>query len=129
CPRRRGGRGGGRDRGPPHLLHFDGRNGSFGASPPAVEARSVGALSPTNVWIVGAVFVFFNHRTHRKAAIEHWDGTSWSIVPSPDATKSPGLDSFLRGIVAISANDIWAVGDANASGGGSVTLTEPWDGP
>jgi hypothetical protein len=102
------------------ILHFDGTNWTLVASHPGIEARSVTALSPTNVWVVGAVFVFFNHRTHRKAAIEHWDGTSWSIVPSPDA----GLDSSLNGIAAISASDIWAVG----SGAPAATLTEHWDG-
>jgi hypothetical protein len=109
-------------------LHFDGTNWTLVPMVSTISAASLTALSPTNVWAVGTVGVFFNHKTHRKAAIEHWDGTSWTIVPSPDATKSPGLDSFLRGIAAISANDIWAVGGANTSGGGSATLTEHWDG-
>jgi len=107
--------------GGPPILHFDGTNWSLVASHPDIEATSVTALSPTNVWAVVTVGVFFNHRTHRKAAIEHWDGTSWSIVSSPDPTKSPGLDSFLNGIAAISASDIWAVGDANTSLGGQAT--------
>jgi hypothetical protein len=93
-----------------------------------VSITAVQALSPTNVWAVGTVEVFFNHRTHRKAAIEHWDGTSWSFVSSPNPTKSPGLDSFLNGIAAISANDIWAVGLVFTSLGGQATLTEHWDG-
>jgi hypothetical protein len=38
------------------------------------------------------------------------------------------LDSFLRGITAISANDIWAVGFVKTSTGGFATLTEHWDG-
>jgi uncharacterized protein (TIGR03118 family) len=114
--------------GGPPILHFDGTNWTLVASHPDIEATSVTALSPTNVWAVGTVGVFFNHRTHRKAAIEHWDGTSWSIVPSPNATKSPGLDSFLNGITAISANNIWAVGLADTSLGGQATLTEHWDG-
>jgi hypothetical protein len=109
-------------------LHFDGTNWTLVASHPDIEARSVTALSPTNVWVVGAVFVFFNHETHRRAAIEHWDGTGWSIVSSPDPTKSPGLDSSLDGIAAISANDIWAVGSVITSNGQMATLTEHWDG-
>jgi hypothetical protein len=63
-----------------------------------------------------------------KAAIEHWDGTSWSIVASTN--PDPSGPSDLDGIAAISANDIWAVG---TSGGAFVvptakTLTEHWDG-
>jgi hypothetical protein len=48
--------------------------------------------------------------------------------PSPNPTKSPGLDSFLNGIAAISANDIWSVGLVFTSLGGQATLTEHWDG-
>jgi hypothetical protein len=62
------------------------------------------------------------------AAVEHWDGTSWNIVPSPN--PNPGLDknSHLLGISAISASDIWAVGDIGAPFGHIATLTEHWDG-
>src|SRR5262249_52746732 len=51
-----------------------------------------------------------------------------SLVSSPSPTKSPGLDSFLNGIAAISANDIWAVGSVITSSGQMATLTEHWDG-
>jgi hypothetical protein len=115
--------------GGPPILHFNGTTWSRVAAPiPSLEANSVTALSPTNVWAVGTVQTFFNHRSHTKAAIEHWDGTSWSIVSSPSPTSSLGLDSSLRGIAAISANDIWAVGTFNKSTGGAATLTEHWDG-
>jgi hypothetical protein len=54
----------------------------------------------------------------------HWDGTSWSIVPSPNPNlMSPIQGSQLEGIAAISAIDIWAVGFNEGS-----TLTEHWDG-
>jgi len=112
----------------PAVLHFDGTSWSLINPNTSLDSVSVTALSPTNVWAVGTVFVFFNHRTHRKAAIEHWDGTSWSIVPSPDPTHSPGLDSFLSGIAAISASDVWAVGFNFINLGGWDTLTEHWDG-
>jgi hypothetical protein len=114
--------------GGPPILHFDGTNWSLVASHPDIEATSVTALSSTNVWAVGTVGVFCNHKTHRKAAIEHWDGTSWSIVSSPDPTNSPCLDSFLNGIAAISASDIWAVGLNATNLGGQATLTEHWNG-
>jgi hypothetical protein len=115
--------------GGPPILHFNGTTWSRAAIPSIpMEANAVTALSPTNVWAVGTLQTFFNHRTHTKAAVEHWDGTSWSIVPSPIATTSPALNSSLRGIAAISANDIWAVGSFNKSSGGAATLTEHWDG-
>jgi len=116
--------------GGPPILHFNGTTWSLSVAVtiPDVGATSITALSPTNVWVTGTVGVFFNHRMHRKAAIEHWDGTSWRIVSSPNPTSSPALDSSLNGIAAISANDIWAVGSLNKSTGGTATLTEHWDG-
>jgi len=112
----------------PAVLHFNGTGWSLINPNTLLDFASVTALSPTNVWAVGTVSVFFNHHLHRRAAIEHWDGTSWSIVSSPDPTHSPGLDSFLSGIAAISASDIWAVGFNFASLGSWDTLTEHWDG-
>jgi len=110
----------------PAVLHFDGTGWSLINPTTSVplDITSVTAVSPTDVWAVGTVGAFCNqdHKTHRKAAIEHWDGTSWSIVSSPAPTKSPCLDSSLRGVAAISANDIWAVGFNAASFGALDTL-------
>jgi hypothetical protein len=49
----------------------------------------------------------------------HWDGTVWTIVPSPNSAA--GYSSLL-GVAAVSATDIWAVG------GGQRTIIEHWDG-
>jgi hypothetical protein len=78
---------------------------------------------------VGTVTVFADHRQHTKPAIEHWDGTSRSIVSSPNPNPAPTKDTALYGIAAISANDIWAVGAGNFSTiSGTATLIEHWDG-
>jgi hypothetical protein len=116
------------------FLHFNGTKWSSEASAigTASGSTSVTALSPTDVWATGTVPDGRTGGRHPttilKAAIEHWDGTSWSIVTSPN--PNPGGSSTLQGIAAISANDIWAVG---TFGGTSVvptekTLTEHWDG-
>ena len=60
-----------------------------------------------------------------KTLIEHWDGTSWTRVPSP----SPGPDASLWGVSATSADDAWAVGSvAYGSDGYTKTLIAHWDG-
>ena len=42
---------------------------------------------------------------------EHWDGSQWSIIPSPNPLPSPGsTDTRLQSVSATSANDVWAVG-------------------
>lgn len=114
----------------PAVLHFNGTGWSLINPTTSIplDITSVTAVSPTDVWAAGTVGAFCNHKTHRKAAIEHWDGTTWSIVSSPAPTKSACLDSSLRGIAAISASDIWAAGFNATSLGGLDTLTEHWDG-
>ena len=49
--------------GGPPILHFNGTTWSQVATPnPSMEANSVTALSPTNVWAVGTVQTLFNQR-------------------------------------------------------------------
>src|SRR5438874_2398880 len=51
--------------------------------------------------------------------IEHWDGTSWSVVSSPRLPKG----SSLLGVTAPASNNAWAVGFSP-----SGALVEHWDG-
>src|SRR6185436_18108734 len=56
--------------------------------------------------------------------VERWNGTAWSVVPSPN----PGTSSNeLYGVAAVSANDVWAVG-RYYNGTAYRTLVEHWDG-
>ena len=82
-------------------------------------------LSANNVWGVGTSLDRSGHST---TLIVHWTGTTWKIVPSPN----PGsMSNELYGAVAVSANDIWAVGYfANGDTPHTIrhTLIEHWDG-
>lgn len=80
----------------------------------------VAALSPTSLWVVGNRNP--SPTTHRSLT-EHWNGTMWSVVPSPDAGLKDGL--FSNAIVA--ANDMWAVGNVNKAGL-VQPLIEHWNG-
>jgi hypothetical protein len=65
--------------------------------------------------------------------IEHWNGTSWTVVSSPNVDYGgQPRDNELQGIVALPANDLWAFGwyAANPSGesGDEFTLVLHWDG-
>jgi hypothetical protein len=86
--------------------------------------NGVAALSPTNVWAVG----FSNNSWwgENKTLIEHWNGTRWSIVPSPSPSSTGQND--LWSVSAVSPTDIWAVGETNNSSGGATTLVEHWNG-
>jgi hypothetical protein len=109
-------------------LHYNGTAWSIVTTPQPFfqgSLSSVVALAPNNVWAVGAG----EPRTGPSGevtVIEHWDGTSWTIVPSPNVSPS-NTSNFLTGIAAVSATNIWAVGYYTNSTG-THTLTEHWDG-
>jgi hypothetical protein len=91
----------------------NGGNGSY--------LQSIAALATNNVWAVG---YYIDANLVNETLVEHWDGTSWNLVNSPNR----GIDgSQLYGIAAVSAGDIWAVGNSG-QGNGVLTLTEHWDG-
>lgn len=79
------------------------------------------AIAANDVWAVGRRGDAGGSTS--ATIIEHWNGTAWSIVPSP----SPGSLSRLSGVSARSASDVWAVG-SSAAGTGRQTLTLHWDG-
>ena len=56
----------------------------------AYEVHSIDVISPTNVWIVGDSGDNADlGGTPASTLIEHYNGTSWSIVPSPTAGTGP----------------------------------------
>lgn len=82
---------------------------------------SVSVVSANDIWAVGT---YYNSEYADNTLAVHWNGKQWSIVPTPN----PWSDGdYLNAVVAISSNDVWAVGGAFA-GGSDVTLTEHWDG-
>ena len=59
--------------------------------------------SGNDVWAVGIYWNgFFNPRT----LTLHWDGSAWSVVPSPNVGSD---QNWLNGVTG-SGNDVWAVG-------------------
>jgi hypothetical protein len=85
---------------------------------------AIQANSPTDVWAVGESY---NAATYTSSTlIEHYNGTKWSIVPSP----SPGTNGTLTGVTTSNAsNNVWAVGYYRPTGSStSQTLTLNWNG-
>jgi hypothetical protein len=66
------------------------------------ELTGVAYVSPTNAWAVGMATL----RAGDETLIEHWDGSRWTVTPSP----RPVSGGMLWGVDAASANDVWAVG-------------------
>ncbi|MHB1433313.1 MAG: hypothetical protein ACYCVZ_14480 [Streptosporangiaceae bacterium] len=80
------------------------------------------ATSASNAWAVGT----YEALGWQQALIEHWDGTAWTIVPSPDP-GGPGANNFLYAVAATSPSNAWAVGSYRKSGAWH-TLIEHWNG-
>jgi hypothetical protein len=87
----------------------------------ANQLSAIATVSPSDAWAVGSYYR--NNTVEWQTLIEHWNGTSWSVVASPNA---PGMQDFLYGVTALSASDIWAVGDV--WNGAYEPLTEHWNG-
>jgi hypothetical protein len=108
--------------------HWNGQSWQLVSSPSPADSynilNGVADLSPTNAWAVGYTE---SSNGNDGALIEHWNGTSWSVVPP--ATDTNGLEDGLSAISAISASNIWAVGSHfDASIGGTDGLVEHWNG-
>ncbi|HYP18655.1 MAG TPA: hypothetical protein VEY08_01175, partial [Chloroflexia bacterium] len=88
--------------------------------------NGVAALSDTDVWAVG----YRSESTSTQTLVQHWNGQSWTTVPSPN--RDGAFANQLYAVSAVSANDVWAVGNTfKGSGPGTYvreTLTMHWDG-
>jgi hypothetical protein len=78
--------------------------------------------SPSDLWAVGSYQVNLLDQT----LIEHWNGTHWAIIPSPDPGGS-SLNNILMAASATSSSNAWAVG-FDSSGASSRTMILHWDG-
>lgn len=92
-------------------------------NPPATRATlsSISCSSPTSCFAVGDAF---GHGKDR-ALVEHWDGTAWSVMPTPGITAI----GFLNAVSCASVRSCSAVGSRFVGGGGlGQTLAARWDG-
>jgi len=78
----------------------------------------IAAVSASNIWAVGS---FSTTSNTTQTLIEHWNGSKWSVVTSPNPAGS--ANNSLSDIAVISASDLWAVGSST-----SQTLIEHWNG-
>src|SRR5262249_26130418 len=106
------------------IEHWDGTSCSVVPSPNASTGfnslAAAAAVSATDVWAVGS---FVSAAGAGQTLAEHWDGTSWSVVPSP----SPGTGNGLNGVAVVSPADLWAV-EFTVTSGINQTLIEQWNG-
>ncbi len=83
------------------------------------QLNGVTCTAVDNCWATG----HYVNGTNQTLAL-HWDGTSWSIVSTPNLTKG----SMLLGVQCLSASQCYAVGHGTASSGPPQALIEAYDG-
>jgi hypothetical protein len=84
------------------------------------KLNAVSAAAANDVWAVGST-----NRTafaHTDPLAAHWDGTRWTIVPTP--TTTGGSKSILFGVANLGGGNAWAVGRSAAN----RALVEHWNG-
>jgi hypothetical protein len=111
--------------GRPLAEHWDGTTWSRVPVPRPGRKDSDGFFSGVNgsasddVWAVGT-YLSKVTPIRMVTLAEHWDGSSWSIVSTPNPS---GMDDYqLSSVSAVSADDVWAVGS------GPTGIVEHWDG-
>jgi len=92
------------------------------------ELWDVAGTSSNDVWAVGDYQLAVTGGSRWQTLIEHWNGTNWSIIPSPNVASSTG-NNILESVTALSATNAWAVGEYHPMPSTAyVTLVEHWDG-
>jgi hypothetical protein len=101
-------------------------DGRFVHTPPisAVTAQlnSVAPVDGNNIWAAG--YSDNPSCLCGQTVVEHWTGSSWTRVKSPN----PGIADYLYGIAAVSASHLWAVGYEWISQSTWVPLVLHYDG-
>jgi len=108
------------------LEHWDGSKWSIANIPQPGPVRDMlfgaSALSPSDVWTVGDQE---GRNGKFETLAEHWDGSSWSVVPAPD----PGsTGNHLYAVDAVSPDNVWAAGMQLSGDSPDRGLVEHWDG-
>jgi hypothetical protein len=98
----------------PLAEHWDGTGWQAVSVPKPTNRQAwfsgVVQLSATNAWAVGMSSSPQAQNSQLRTLVEHWNGTAWTMVPSPNPVVGFGADDELNGVAAVSPNDIWAVG-------------------
>lgn len=83
------------------------------------NASAVAAVAPDDVWLAG--YFLDSSGNENGSFIEHWDGSTWSVVSFPDQRQVA-----LQGLYAASATGVWAVGLFDGTDRAPIVLH--WDG-
>ncbi len=111
------------------ILHWDGKGWREIHHPDPGSGfdllTGIAAISTNDVWAIGLFSNENNSIEIGEDLFEHWNGTSWTVIPSPH----PGVrGNTLSAIAAVSTNDVWTVGNTVNDNSVTDTLIEHWNG-
>jgi hypothetical protein len=114
------------------ILRWDGTAWEVSAhpAPPSAFFSSIDASGPDDAWAVGMQYgaEWVDQYGDRNVGYDtftmHWDGATWTVVPSPNAAPR---HNFVESVLALSSTDAWVAGYSQ-EGSHPRTLTMHWDG-
>ncbi len=91
--------------------------------------RGVVAPGTDDVWAIGYSFAVVGGAFEFRTLAQHWDGSSWTTVPTPDVETAPAKDLIFDADAA-GPNNIWAAGTSATAPGNrtSKPLVLHWNG-
>ncbi len=117
--------------------HWDGSSWTAVATPNTSRLNNalidVAAVATDDIWAVGSSSTSIGPDARQFTLVEHWDGSAWSIVRSPNPQPNFGagnpVNNVLTGVAAFGPDDVWAVGESSdVNSIGSRPLVEHWNG-
>jgi hypothetical protein len=110
------------------VLHWNGAKWTVVPSPQVGpygnNMLEVHAVSANDIWAVGFHLAVFGFTQPYQTSTFHYNGTSWSVVPSPNVNQNP---NYLFDVVGLAPNDAWAVGLYD-TGDALKTMIQHWNG-
>jgi hypothetical protein len=96
----------------------------------SANLTGISARSATDIWAVGSFNANQSTSTQARTLAMHFDGTAWTVVPTPTGTTVT-VNTELKGVTAVAANDVWSVGQASSSIGATIPnplVIQHWNG-
>ena len=108
--------------------HWNGtswQNISNAAAPAPSQLTAVTMHASNDVWAVGYRYVKQGSGNAQRGFIEHWNGSAWSVIPSPSSlAPTDPANEWLTSVAADRTTDAWAIGQTNNPSG----FFEHWNG-
>jgi hypothetical protein len=111
------------------FMGWDGTRWRYLPSPAGPLLSGLAVISAHDIWVVGTKGPTKSAPKDRTLA-EHWNGSQWTIVPTPNGFKDRPRNSNLYAVAGSSSSNVWAVGSYQSGPVGidSSPLVEHWDG-